>query len=88
LLAQGDIHQIKLILSSGKTGAIDIRMSQFILMMDISTIAFAITMGINEGWPLMLLALVSGITKIMIMYLFRWVRLSPIAESRRLNISI
>jgi hypothetical protein len=85
LLAQGYIHQIKLILRSGKTGAIDIRMSQFILMMDISTIAFAITMGINEGWPLIFLAVVSGITKITIMYLFRWVRLSPIAKKHRVN---
>jgi len=88
LLAQGYTHQIKLILSSGKTGAIDIRMSQFIFMMDISTIAFGITMGISDGWPLMFLAVVSGITKIIIMYLFRWVRLSPIAENRRLNVRI
>ena len=88
LLAQGYIHQIKIILSSGKTGAIDIRMSQFIFMMDISTIAFAITMGVSEGWPLMLLAVVSGITKIIIMFLFRWVRLSPIALNRRLNVRI
>ena len=80
LLAQGYLHQIKLIISSGKTGAIDIRMSQFILMMDISTVAFSISMGINEGWPLTLLAVVSGITKIIIMYLFRWVRLGQIAQ--------
>jgi hypothetical protein len=86
LLAQGYTHQIKLILRSGKTGAIDIRMSQFILMMDISTIAFAITMGVNEGWPLIFLAVVSGITKITIMYLFRWTRLNPIAKKRRVNL--
>ncbi|PKG81702.1 hypothetical protein CXF85_17155 [Colwellia sp. 75C3] len=82
LLAQGYSHQIKLIISSGKTGAIDIRMSQFILMMDISTIAFAITMGLAQGWPLICLATVSGITKLIIMYLFRWVRLSPAAKNR------
>ncbi|NNG41754.1 hypothetical protein HJP15_02155 [Pseudoalteromonas sp. NEC-BIFX-2020_002] len=83
LLAQGYIHQIKLIMNTGNTGAIDIRMSQFILMMDVSTIAFAISMGISQGWPLIVLALVSGITKIIIMYLFRWVRISPLAEFRR-----
>ncbi len=85
LLAQGYLHQIKLIIRSGKTGAIDIRMSQFILMMDISTIAFATSMGINNGWPLIVLAVVSGITKLIIMYLFRWVRMSPIAELARSN---
>lgn len=81
LLAQGYIHQIRLIIRSGKTGAINIRMSQFILMMDLSTIAFAISMGLAAGWPLMLLAIVSGLTKLTIMYLFRWVRLSPVAKT-------
>jgi hypothetical protein len=85
LLAQGYAHQIKLIIRSGNTGAIDIRMSQFILMMDISTIAFAISMGVSKGWPLIVLAVVSGMTKLIIMYLFRWVRISPTAEYRRLN---
>lgn len=82
LLAQGYTHQIKLIISSGKTGAIDIRMSQFILMMDISTIAFAMTMGFAQGWPLITLATVSAVTKLIIMYLFRWARVSPVAKVR------
>ncbi|AAZ24016.1 hypothetical protein [Colwellia psychrerythraea] len=82
LLAQGYTHQIKLIISSGKTGAIDIRMSQFILMMDISTIAFAMTMGLAQGWPLIVLATVSAITKLIIMYLFHWARVSPVAKNR------
>lgn len=83
LLAQGYIHQIKLIITSGKTGAIDIRMSQFILLMDISTILFAMTMGLKQGWPLMLLATVSAITKLVIMYLFRWVKLRKNARKYR-----
>jgi hypothetical protein len=82
LLAQGYTHQISLIIRSGKTGAIDIRMSQFIVMMDLSTIAFAISMGLAKGWPLILLAVISGLTKCIIMYLFRWVRLSPVAQTR------
>ena len=36
-----------------KPGAVDKKMSQFILLMDISTIAFALSMGINTGWPLL-----------------------------------
>ena len=82
LLAQGYMHQIKLIISSGKTGAIDIRMSQFILMMDITTIGFAMTMGFAQGWPLIVLATVSAITKLIIMYLFHWARVSPVAKMR------
>jgi hypothetical protein len=84
LLAQGYTHQIKLIIRSGKTGAIDIRMSQFILMMDLSTIAFAMTMGFSQGWPLMFLATVSAMTKLIIIYLFRWVESSSAAQKRRL----
>jgi len=83
LIAQGYYHQIKLIIKSGATGAIDLKMSQFIFMMDISTIAFALSMGINNGWPLMVLAITSGITKIIIMYLFKWVEISPEAILRR-----
>lgn len=83
LIAQGYYHQIKLILQSGSTGAVDLKMSQFIFMMDISTIAFALTMGLKTGWPLMVLAITSGITKVVIMYLFRWVQISPKALTRR-----
>ena len=75
-IAQGYYHQIRLIIKNQDTGAVDIRMSQFILMMDISTIAFALSMGIKNGWPLLLLAVVSGTTKIIIMYLFRRIKLA------------
>jgi len=83
LIAQGYYHQIKLIIKSGATGAIDLKMSQFIFMMDMSTIAFALSMGLDTGWPLMVLAITSGITKIIIMYLFKWVRVSPAAVQQR-----
>lgn len=83
LIAQGYFHQIRLIVDSGSTGAVDLKMSQFILMMDISTIAFAISMGLSAGWPLMVLAMTSGVTKLAIMYLFKWVKNSPVAKERR-----
>lgn len=84
-LAQGYLHQIRLIIKAGETGAVDIRMNQFILMMDISTIAMALAMGLSESWPLLLLATVSAITKLVILYLFYWVRVSPVAQLRRLQ---
>ncbi|MCG7566933.1 hypothetical protein CWC05_07265 [Pseudoalteromonas ruthenica] len=83
LLAQGYFHQIRLIYSSGHTGAVDLKMSQFIFMMDISTIIFALSMGLVDGWPLLMLAVTSGVTKLIIMYLFRWVDKSPLAAKRR-----
>ena len=70
---------------SGKTGAVDLRMSQFILLMDISTLAFSLSMGLSTAWPLFLLAATSAMIKLIIMYLFRWVRLSELASQRRSN---
>ncbi|HZR68095.1 MAG TPA: hypothetical protein VFB01_03465 [Burkholderiales bacterium] len=83
LLAQAYWHQIGLIWRSGKTGALSLRMNQTILAMDCSTIFFALTMGLAAGWPLLMLALVSGSTKLVVLWLFRWTRLSPEAERRR-----
>ncbi len=83
LIAQGYFYQIRLIVKSGHAGAVDLKMSQFIFMMDISTIVFALSMGIAESWPLLLLAATSGVTKLIIMYLFRWVEMSPLAAKRR-----
>lgn len=83
LLAQGYAHQILLIWRSGHTGAVSLRMSQLILLMDLSTIVFAFAMGLRLGWPLLLLAVVSGGTKLAILWLFRWQHSAP-ARARRL----
>lgn len=85
LLAQGYAHQIRLIWRSGKTGAVSLKMSQFILAMDVSTIFFACVMGLKTGWPLLLLLLacVSATTKLIIMWLFRWEKISTAARIKR-----
>lgn len=83
LLAQGYAHQIALIWRAGRTGAVSLRMSQFILLMDCSSIAFGLAMGLAEGWPLLLLASVSALTKLAILWLFRWERSSELARQRR-----
>ncbi|MCF7749149.1 hypothetical protein KQ945_00225 [Bacillus subtilis subsp. subtilis] len=83
LLAQGYAHQILLIWRSGRTGAVSQRMSQLILLMDISTVVFAFAMGLQLGWPLLLLAVVSGSTKLVILWLFRWEQRSALAEYKR-----
>jgi len=66
MLAQGYSHQIYVIFNRKDTGAIDIRMSLFILIKDVSTILFALAIELADAWPLMLLAVVSGITKVII----------------------
>ena len=83
VLAQGYLHQVLVIRRSGQTGAVALRMHQFFFFKDVSTIAFALTMGVAAGWPLLLLSSVSGITKLITMWHFRWVRVSRMAEERR-----
>lgn len=83
LLAQGYTHQVAVIRRNGQTGAVSLRMHQFFLVKDLSTIVFAVTMGTANGWPLLLLSTVSAITKLITMWHFRWVRLSPLALERR-----
>jgi hypothetical protein len=83
ILAQGYLHQVALIRQSGRTGGVSSRLHQYFFWKDASTIAFSFTMGAIDGWPLLLLSTVSGITKLITLWHFRWVRLSPLAAARR-----
>lgn len=83
ILAQGYLHQVVMIRQTGRTGGVSARLHQFFFWKDISTIAFAVSMGTSTGWPLMLLSSVSAATKLVTLWHFRWVRLSPAARDRR-----
>ena len=83
VLAQGYTHQVAVIRRTGQTGAVSLRMHQFFLLKDVSTIIFALVMGIAAGWPVLLLSTVSAVTKLITIWHFRWVRLSPLASQRR-----
>ena len=83
ILAQGYLHQVLLIRQTGRTGGVSARLHQFFLWKDIATMAFALTMGTATGWPVMLMSTVSATTKLVTLWHFRWVRLSPLAQQRR-----
>lgn len=83
ILAQGYLHQVLMIRQTGRTGGVSARLHQFFFWKDVSTIAFAMSMGTSSGWPLMLLSSVSAATKVVTLWHFRWVRLSPVARHRR-----
>lgn len=83
VLAQGYLHQVFVIRRTGRTGGVSARMHWFFLWKDLSTIAFALTMSAASGWPITLLSTVSAITKVITLWHFRWVRLSPVAHVRR-----
>jgi hypothetical protein len=80
LLIQANFHQIALIWRSGKTGAVSIRMNQFFLTMDASGILFGLAMGVESGWPLILLSAGSAIPKLVILWLFRWTRVRTLSH--------
>ena len=80
VLAQGYLHQVVLIRRTGSTGGVSARLHQFLLWKDLSTIAFALTMGALTGWPIMLLSMVSAVTKLITLWHFRWVRLSRVSR--------
>lgn len=75
VFGQGIIHQIVRVRRSGDTGAISLRMHQLTTCKDVSTIAFALAMPIESGWPLMTVGGVGVVTKSVLMWHFRWVRL-------------
>jgi len=83
IIAQGYLHQVLLIRRSGATGAVSKRYHQLLLAKDLATMGFSLSMGLQDGWPVMLLASVSALTKIITLWHFRWARLSPLATTRR-----
>lgn len=82
-MSQGNIHQIFLIRRSGSTGAVSLKSHQLTLLKDLGTVAFGIVLGLGSGWPLLVASGSNGFFRLLIIWHFRWVRLSRIAEVRR-----
>lgn len=82
-LAAGYSDQMRRVWRSGSTGALSKPMLQFILAMDVSTLALGASMGLRSSWPIVVVASVSLVTKVVMLGLFRWVRRSRLAQLRR-----
>lgn len=82
ILAQGYLHQVVLIRRSGSTGAISIRYHQLLLAKDLATAVFSVTMGLKDGWPILILCTVSGMTKTITLWHFRLVRKSALPSQQ------
>ena len=83
MLAQAGLHQIILVLRSGKTGGIALRSQQLTLAKNLGNMLFGLAMGTASGWPLVLLWGTDSLFKGILIYLFRWVKISPVASRRR-----
>ncbi len=83
MVSQGYTHQIVLIRRTGKTGGVSLRMHQLTLLKDVSTLMLGVAMGFKTGWPLLLTNGACALTKLGIIWHFRWARLSAVAQQRR-----
>jgi len=83
IIGQGYVHQIMIIRKTGKTGTVSLKMHQLTFLKDLSGVTFGSSMGFMLGWPIILLNGVGAITKIILIWHFRWVKYSLIAKSRR-----
>ncbi len=82
-MGQGNLHQLLLIYKRGITGGVSLRAHQLTFLKDLGSVAFGFAMGLESGWPLILLCGTNGVAKVLIMYSFYWVRTSPEALARR-----
>ena len=85
LLGQGYMHQVVLMRQKGQTGAVSLRLHQFFFIKDVSTIVFALTMGLRTGWPLLLLSSVSGMTKVITLWQYRRLKRRPLKQGLELG---
>ena len=83
IFVQGAVHQIIKIRRAGRTGGLSLPMHQLFFLKDFSLFLFGLTMGIAQGWPLLLLSGISTIMQSAMMWQFHWARKSPIARQRR-----
>ena len=63
-----------LVRRSGNVGAVSLRTHQTTVIKDLSVVAFGLVMGIGTGWPVIVSAGTSAVTKSLILWHFRWVR--------------
>jgi hypothetical protein len=71
---QGASHQVWLIRKTHTTGALSFPMHALFAVKDVASLSFAISMGLNEGWPVLVFHLGSLIFQCIIMYHFHWIR--------------
>ncbi len=74
ILAQGYAHQILKIVKEKRTGGVSLLTHQLTFLKDIATITFGWVMGVDNGWPLILMCGVSATTKIGVFLAFWRVR--------------
>jgi len=81
ILLQGNMHQILIIRRTRRTGAVSLRSVQFVILKDLGTVAFAVTMGLAAGWPIILVSGSSAVLTLILVWHFRWARTATALEA-------
>jgi hypothetical protein len=88
IFLQGGLAQLRNIRTTGRTGGLSIALHMAFLAKDVGTAIFAIAMGLQKGWPVLLLSSVSMGVQIATLWHFRWVQTSPKAKRRRSGLTV
>lgn len=72
VFVQGASHQVLMIRRSGTTGALSLPMHVLFLVKDIASVAFALGMGWQNGWPVLLFHGGSAFFQCLVIYHFHW----------------
>lgn len=83
IFAQGATHQIMMIRKTGKTGALSVWMFSMFFLKDVFAVIFGFLMGLDHGWPVLLMHAVSLTAQSTTLYHFWWVKRSDKALKRR-----
>lgn len=77
LLIQGTLHQIWTVYRTKQIGALSVTLFRSILVKDISTLMFALTMPLATAWPLLVLNGASTVTRGALLMQLEWLRRKP-----------
>lgn len=71
IIFQGGVQQIRKIRKEKTTGALSFSMNVIFMCKDLSNLAFGLVMGLNDGWPLILIGSISSLVKAVTLWQFR-----------------
>lgn len=70
LMFQGGLSQVLSIVRQGCTGALSLKMTGIFFLKDLCNVAFGAVLGLEEGWPIIIMGIVSAAMKLSNLILF------------------
>ncbi|MFT5706508.1 MAG: putative ABC-type sugar transport system permease subunit [Oceanospirillaceae bacterium] len=77
VILQGGVQQIRKIRKEKTTGALSFSMNVIFMCKDLSNLGFGAVLGFTDGWPLILIGLVSSVVKAITLWQFKRFKAMP-----------